>query len=254
VTGASTIRIGLLLPDVLGTYSDAGNAAVLAARARWRGVPAEILTIHADATPPTGCDVYLIGGGEDTAQLVAADWLRRHTHLHHALDTQAKVLAVCAGLQILGQTMRDRAGRDHPGLGVLDLTTAPGRRRAVGEIITACAIPGVGQLTGFENHQGITTLGPGTASLGTVVTGTGNGTRDRGRPHRPCHRHLPARSGPGPQPGPGRPHPDRHYRHRDGTPGAPRPGRAAPHLPRAARHPQTPPPPPAHPEHLSRQR
>ena len=40
MTGASTIRIGLLLPDVLGTYSDAGTAAVLAARARWRGIPA----------------------------------------------------------------------------------------------------------------------------------------------------------------------------------------------------------------------
>jgi len=178
VTGASTIRIGLLLPDVLGTYSDAGNAAVLAARARWRGVPAEILTIPADGTPPTGCDVYLLGGGEDTAQLVAADWLRRHRDLHHALDSSARILAVCAGLQILGHTMRDRAGRDHPGLGVLDLTTAPGRRRAVGEITTTCAIPGVGQLTGFENHQGISTLGTGTAPLGTVGTGTGNGTRD----------------------------------------------------------------------------
>jgi CobQ-like glutamine amidotransferase family enzyme len=178
VTGASTIRIGLLLPDVLGTYSDAGNAAVLAARARWRGIPAEILTVTADSAPPAGCDVYLLGGGEDTAQLFAADWLRRHRDLHHALDTRARVVAVCAGLQVLGQTMRDRSGQDHPGLGILDLTTTPGRRRAVGEIITTCAIPGVGQLTGFENHQGITTLGLGTAPLGTVVTGTGNGTRD----------------------------------------------------------------------------
>jgi len=103
VTGASTIRIGLLLPEVLGTYSDAGNAAVLAARARWRGIPAEILTITAESVPSTGCDVYLLGGGEDTAQLFAADWLRRHRDLHHALDTTTRVLAVCAGLQILGQ-------------------------------------------------------------------------------------------------------------------------------------------------------
>ena len=144
MTGASTIRIGLLLPEVLGTYSDAGNAAVLAARARWRGIPAEILTITADSTPPAGCDVYLLGGGEDIAQLFAADWLRRHRDLRHALDSSAQVLAVCAGLQILGHTMRDRAGRDHPGLGVLDLSTAPGRRRAVGEITTTCAIRGVG--------------------------------------------------------------------------------------------------------------
>ncbi len=183
MTGASTIRIGLLLPDVLGTYADAGNAVVLAARARWRGIPAQILTIPADSTPPAGCDVYVLGGGEDTAQLFAIDWLRRHRALQHALDTGARVLAVCAGLQILGHTMRDRAGRDHPGLGVLDVATAPGRRRAVGEITTTCVIPGVGQLAGFENHQGITTLGPGAAPLGTVITGIGNGTRDHtGRP------------------------------------------------------------------------
>jgi len=183
VTGASTIRIGLLLPDVLGTYADTGNGAVLAARARWRGIPAEILTITADSAPPAGCDVYLLGGGEDTAQLFAVDWMRQHRDLHHALVTEARVLAICAGLQILGHTMRDRAGKDHPGLGVLDVTTAPGVRRAVGEIITTCVIPAVGQLTGFENHHGITTLGPGTAPLGTVITGTGNGTRDHtGRP------------------------------------------------------------------------
>ncbi|MBW0011100.1 MAG: hypothetical protein JO063_13475 [Pseudonocardiales bacterium] len=33
-------------------------------------------------------------------------------------------------------------------------------------------------MTGFENHRGVTTLGPGTAPLGRVVTGTGNGTGD----------------------------------------------------------------------------
>ena len=58
MTNESTILIGLLLPEVLGTYSDAGNAAVLAARLRWRGIPAEILAINGDCTPPATCDVY----------------------------------------------------------------------------------------------------------------------------------------------------------------------------------------------------
>ena len=168
---------------------------------------------------------------------------------------------MCAGLQILGHTMRDRTGRDHPGLGVLDVTTTPGRRRAVGEIITTCAIPGVGKLTGFENHRGITTLGPGTASLGTVITGTGNGTRDHtGRRTEGVVTDrvigtLPARPGPGPQPGPGRPHPDHHHRHHPGTPGAPRPGRAlrrsylGPHATRKRLHLRR-----RIPKHLSRQR
>ena len=85
MTGESTVVIGLLLPDVLGTYSDAGNATVLAQRLRRRGIPAEVLVLSADSTPPATCDIYLLGGGENTAQLFAADWLRRHTQLRHAL-------------------------------------------------------------------------------------------------------------------------------------------------------------------------
>ncbi|MGH3827759.1 MAG: type 1 glutamine amidotransferase [Pseudonocardiaceae bacterium] len=172
----STVTIGLLLPDVLGTYSDVGNATVLAQRLRWRGIPAEIHTITARDTPVTSCAVYLLGGGEDTAQHFAADWLRRHDKLRRALDTSAVTLAVCAGLQILGRSMTDASGQRYPGLDLLDITTAPGRRRAVGEVIARCAVPGVGALTGFENHRGVTTLGPGTAPLGRVITGTGNGT------------------------------------------------------------------------------
>ncbi|MGH3831641.1 MAG: type 1 glutamine amidotransferase [Pseudonocardiaceae bacterium] len=172
----STVTIGLLLPDVLGTYSDVGNATVLAQRLRWRDIPAEIRTITARDTPATSCAVYLLGGGEDTAQHFAADWLRRHEKLRRALDTSAVTLAVCAGLQILGRSMTDASGQCYPGLDLLDITTAPGRRRAVGEVIASCVVPGVGALTGFENHRGVTTLCPDTAPLGRVITGTGNGT------------------------------------------------------------------------------
>ena len=176
MSAESTVTIGLLLPDVLGTYSDAGNATILAQRLRWRGIPAEIRTITARDVPATSCAVYLLGGGEDTAQQFAADWLRRHDQLRRALETSAVTLAVCAGLQILGRSMSDVSGHHYPGLDLLDITTAPGRRRAVGEVIATCAVPGVGSLTGFENHRGVTTLGPGTAPLGRVITGTGNGT------------------------------------------------------------------------------
>jgi len=176
VSGESTVTIGLLLPDVLGTYSDAGNATILAQRLRWRGIPAEIRTITACDVPVTTCAVYLLGGGEDTAQQFAADWLRRHDQLRRALETSAVTLAVCAGLQILGRSMSDASGHHYPGLDLLDITTAPGRQRAVGEVIATCTVPGIGSLTGFENHRGVTTLGPGTAPLGRVITGTGNGT------------------------------------------------------------------------------
>jgi hypothetical protein len=177
VRSDSCVRIGLLLPDVLGTYSDAGNATVLAQRLRWRDIPVEVIACAAGTVPPTSCDIYLLGGGEDVAQLFAAGWLRRHPALTNAMGSSAVTLAVCAGMQILGCTMTGPDGQEHRGAELLDLTTRPGRRRTTGPIVTRCDIDGVGLLCGFENHRGATTLGPGLRPLGHVLAGTGNRRR-----------------------------------------------------------------------------
>jgi lipid II isoglutaminyl synthase (glutamine-hydrolysing) len=174
-SASSALSIMVLLPDILGTYSDAGNAVVLAERACRRGIPAEVRMVGFGDVPPRTADLYVIGGGEDTAQLSAAAWLARH-RLRDELADRAVVLAVCAGFQLLGTSMTDRAGRTHPGVGVLDVATTPGARRAVGEIATTATVAGIGRLTGFENHLGRTRLGTGVRPLGHVERGTGNGT------------------------------------------------------------------------------
>jgi CobQ-like glutamine amidotransferase family enzyme len=166
------VSIGLLLPDLLGTYADGGNAHVLAQRLRWRGIPAEVVEVGLDAAPPLTCDLYVLGGGEDGAQRVAAAWLGRHRRLRTVLQ-EVPCLAVCAGVQVLGRWTEDAAGRRTPGAEVLDVTTVAGPRRAVGE--TVVDAPGLGALTGFENHLGRTTRGPDLDPLGTVRRGTGNG-------------------------------------------------------------------------------
>jgi CobQ-like glutamine amidotransferase family enzyme len=71
--------------------------------------------------------------------------------------------------------MQGPDGRRHSGAEILDLTTAPGPTRAVGEIVTHSTDPKVGVLTGFENHRGHTALGPDIRPLGDVERGTGNG-------------------------------------------------------------------------------
>ena len=45
------LNIGLVLPDVLGTYGDDGNALVLRQRARMRGISAQIHPIKLGADP-----------------------------------------------------------------------------------------------------------------------------------------------------------------------------------------------------------
>jgi CobQ-like glutamine amidotransferase family enzyme len=180
MTSASEVTIGLLLPDVLGTYSDSGNATVLAQRLRWRGIPARVLRCTAAQAPPTSCEIYLIGGGEDTAQLFAASWLRGQRALCRALEERAVTLAVCAGLQIFGLRMTGLSGEEHLGAGLLDITTRPLRHRATGFIVANCRLPGVGLLCGFENHRGATSLGSNAYPLAQVMSGVGNGHRDSG--------------------------------------------------------------------------
>ncbi|MGW5719496.1 type 1 glutamine amidotransferase [Amycolatopsis sp. NPDC003865] len=172
----STVHIGLLLPEVLGTYGDTGNAQVLCQRLRWRGFDAEVVPVGLGEPVPSTLDLYLLGGGEDGAQALAAAHLRKY---RRALSPDAVVFGVCAGLQVLGTRFRGLDGVDHDGLGLLDVTTGPGPRRAVAELIATS--PRIGEpLTGFENHLGVSVLGADSEPLGQVVRGTGNGDGTEG--------------------------------------------------------------------------
>lgn len=173
----SIVRIGLLLPEVLGTYGDTGNAQVLCQRLRWRRFDAEVVPVALGEPVPSTLDLYLLGGGEDGAQALAAAHLRRHRRaLAHGV-----VFGVCAGLQILGTRFRGLDGVEHDGLGLLDVRTGPGERRAVAELVaTSTGLLDGTPLTGFENHLGVTELGADSRPLGQVVRGTGNGDGTEG--------------------------------------------------------------------------
>ena len=175
----SEVRIGLVLPDVLGTYSDAGNATVLRKRLQWRGIDASIVPIRVRDPVPSSLDLYLLGGGEDEAQALAAARLRADPGVLRAAQRGAVVVGVCAGLQVLGNRFTTGDGAEHAGLGLLDVDTRPGDRRAVGEVVARTQLLDT-PLTGFENHQGVTTIGDGSRPLGDVVSGTGNGDGTEG--------------------------------------------------------------------------
>jgi CobQ-like glutamine amidotransferase family enzyme len=177
---ADPVSIALLYPELLGTYGDGGNAAVLAQRLKWRDIPAEVVDVHAGEAIPTGCQIYVMGGGEDAPQALAAQELRSGAALLNAVDAGAAVLAVCAGLQVLGHRFAGEDGKAHEGLGLLDCETHrdDGPRR-VGEVV-ATPDPSLDlpDLTGYENHGGVTTLGPTARPLGRVVVGSGNAGGD----------------------------------------------------------------------------
>lgn len=173
----SAVRIVLVFPELLGTYGDGGNAEILARRLAWRGIDVDLHSVSSRDPLPTAADVYVMGGGEDNPQSAAADALRRDGAFRAAIDNGAAVLAVCAGYQIIGERFPGVGGRPVHGAGVIDMVTeSTPEPRAVGEIIVQPpAELGLGELTGFENHQGRTRLGAGVTPLGTVRLGIGNG-------------------------------------------------------------------------------
>ena len=177
---STELNIGLILPDVLGTYGDDGNALVLRQRARMRGISAEIHPIHLGEPVPESLDVYAVGGGEDTAQVLAAEHLINDGGIARAVAAGRPVLAICAGLQVFGRSFTSH-GRTVEGLGLIDATTSQLAERMIGEIAStpaASAVTGgaglTEPLTGFANHMGATILGADAEPLGRLTRGTGN--------------------------------------------------------------------------------
>jgi CobQ-like glutamine amidotransferase family enzyme len=170
-----SVRIGLVLPDVMGTYGDGGNAVVLRQRLRLRGIAAEIVEITLADVVPDSLDLYTLGGAEDYAQRLATKHLLRHPGLQRAAARGAPVLAICAAIQVLGHWYETSSGERVDGVGLLDVTTSPQPERTIGEVVSTPLIDGLAQpLTGFENHRGGTTLGTDARPLAAVVTGAGN--------------------------------------------------------------------------------
>ncbi len=181
VAGSGKLYLVWVYPDLLSTYGDRGNLLVLSRRARLRGLEVEAHEVNSDERVPANGDIYLLGGGEDLPQILAASRLSNDGGLAAAVGRGAVVFAVCAGYQVIGHQFGGVEGEPVTGLGLLDITSGRGERRGVGELV-ADADPALGlpKLSGFENHQGVTTIGPGARPLASVTHGVGNGDGTEG--------------------------------------------------------------------------
>jgi hypothetical protein len=183
VSTESALRLVWIYPDLLSTYGDRGNLLILARRAALRGLAVESIAVRSDQVMPSTADIYLIGGGEDGPQALAAQRLIADGGLHRGIAQGAAVLAVCAGYQLFGTSFFAK-GAQCAGLGLLDIRSDRGETRAVGEL-RGDVDPRLGlpPLTGFENHGGRTHLGPAVAPLARVTAGIGNDGATEGAWH-----------------------------------------------------------------------
>ncbi|MGH3389795.1 MAG: type 1 glutamine amidotransferase [Actinomadura sp.] len=175
------IKIVWVYPDLLSTYGDQGNCIVLERRAALRGIATRTVHVRSDEPVPVDGDIYLLGGGEDRPQILAAERLRADGGLARAAEYGSVIFAVCAGYQLLGTEFGGEEGQPVAGLGLLDMRSGRGAKRAVGEILGEVdAALGLPRITGFENHMGVTQLGAGVRPLARTVVGIGNGDGHEG--------------------------------------------------------------------------
>ena len=182
----TSIKIVSIFPSLLGTYGDGGNVMALQYISRLHGFDVEVTEVAPGDSVPTDGNLYVLGGGEDTAQVAAASALREDGSLAQLAANGTAILAICAGYQLLGHEFPDATGQPAPGVGILDITTNRLPQRAVGELLVqpTAHIDRIAvlsePLTGFENHAGATHVGPDAQALGQASVGIGNGDGTEG--------------------------------------------------------------------------
>jgi hypothetical protein len=126
---------------------------------------------------PRDADILLGGGGQDAAQgEIGVDFAGRGAQLRALSDDGVVMLAICGSYQMLGHEFVTHEGRRIAGVGVLDVVTHGQPERLIGN--NWVDTPDAGRLVGYENHSGLTTLGPGAAPLGRTQQGRGNNGKD----------------------------------------------------------------------------
>jgi CobQ-like glutamine amidotransferase family enzyme len=170
------LTIVSLLPRLLDTNGDAANARVLAQRARWAGIPADVVPVNTVADLPDTVDLVVIGSGTDADLHATRDELLPLADAVRSwLDRGVPVLAVGTGWELLSEGLDLAGGHTVDGLGLVSGRASARSARATDDIVVDTEDI---RLIGFENHaRGYT----GAARpLGRVQAGTGNGDGTEG--------------------------------------------------------------------------
>ena len=172
------LEICILYPELLNSYGDTGNAAILAHRAKEHGIDVQVHHVSlADKFEPDLYDVVLMGGGQFHEQsIVAKDLCKdKGALLKEYVYSEKVALFVCGAYQLAGEYYVDDRGNHEDGLGILPVYSQPHTKRMVGDIVIKDSDGVV--YTGFENHLGKTYIGD-LEPLGKVISGFGNNGED----------------------------------------------------------------------------
>ncbi|WP_308807129.1 glutamine amidotransferase [Actinomyces sp. 594] len=171
------IRVLQLYPRDMNIYGDWGNLLTLARRGQWHGYDVERFAYNPGDELPQEVDLVLGGGGQDSGQeRIKEDLVQIGPRLRQWADDGVPMLVICGLYQLFGHRFVTGEGSEIPGIGLLDAQTVAGPGRLIGNIVLDS--PEFGRVVGYENHSGLTTLGPRAEPLGTVRSGAGNNGKD----------------------------------------------------------------------------
>ena len=162
----------------MNIYGDWGNTLTLKRRLEWSDYKVNLLEYNPGDTFPTDVDLVVGGGGQDSGQTkIGTDLLTIAKKLQSLADDGVPMLLVCGLYQQFGHYFKTKDGNVIKGISLLDIETVGGPERLIGNIVTQSDTFGL--IIGYENHSGLTTLGPNATPLGTVIRGAGNNNQDR---------------------------------------------------------------------------
>ena len=174
------LTIAQLYPRQMNLYGDWGNVLALKKRIEWRGIDVEVIEYHPGddfSGVAQTAEILVGGGGQDSGQTeVYRDLLEIGDEITRLANDGMPMLMICGMYQLFGRSFTTVDGTEMQGIGLLDITTAGGETRMIGNIVTHSEQ--FGDIIGYENHSGQTMLGADMAPLGTVVLGAGNNERD----------------------------------------------------------------------------
>lgn len=175
--GKGVINVVHLYPREMSIYGDLGNIRCLAARIRRHGYSPVVHQHHPGSELPADAHLIVGGGGQDSGQVrVEADLERNADRLRQLSADGVPMLMICGMYQLFGNAFITVEGKRLPGLGILDVTTQGNAKRMIGPVVLSTEF---GDVVGYENHSGSTTLGAGQQRFGTVRAGMGNNGADQ---------------------------------------------------------------------------
>ena len=173
------LNIVQLYPREMNIYGDNGNVLVLKKRAELYGFATNFreFEIGDSRNILDAADIILSGGGQDSGQNLIIDDLQKNGEILRGLAQNGVAMLVICGLyQLFGNFYQVNEREKMDGIGIFDMETVASSRRLIGNIVTKTEF---GEIVGYENHSGLTTLASGQKAFGKVVRGAGNNGVDK---------------------------------------------------------------------------